>query len=177
MEYSTAQSSPARGCWGAATLPLINNGWSLERFPSRAAVTISQPQQRRDILRIKTLIVAAAALAAPAYAAAQAPAQDHSQHQPAAGTAAATTATVADASATVGPVQLAAKEDIKTGATVIDQQGGSVGTIETVNAEGAVIATGKARVQLPLGSFGKSPSGLVIGMTKAELEAAAVKGG
>jgi hypothetical protein len=148
-------------------------------------------------LRIHTLCVAAAALLAPAYAGAQSPAVDHSQHQAAgqaSGDAAATTAptgTTAGANATaaadsaaganaaspIGPVQLAAKEDITAGATVIDQQGGSVGTIESVSAEGAVIATGKARVQIPLGSFGKSASGLVIGMTKIELEAAAAKGG
>jgi hypothetical protein len=120
-------------------------------------------------LRIKTLMIAAAALAAPVVANAQTPAEDHSQHQ-AGATAAAT------AEANLGPVTLATKEEIKTGATVIDQKGGSVGTIESVTADGAVISTGAARVQIPLGSFGKSAKGLVIGMTKAELEAAG-KGG
>jgi hypothetical protein len=153
--------------------------------------TRRKPQTGEIALRINTLCFAAATLLIPAHAGAQAPAADHSQHHAAAQAGSETTAAAnagtttgasaatagADSAASIGPVQVAAKEDIKAGATVIDQKGGSVGTIESVSAEGAVIATGKARVQIPLGSFGKSASGLVIGMTKTELEAAAAKGG
>jgi hypothetical protein len=185
------------------SLSFATNGPSLARFkPGTSKATSASPHQGESILRIKTLFMAAAAMTVPAVVGAQTPAQDHSQHQtpaastpattapatstpatstpaattPAAGATATNTAS-ADAAATVGPVQAATKEDIKTGANVIDQKGGSVGTIESVTADGAVIATGKARVQIPLGSFGKSASGLVIGMTKTELEAAAAKGG
>jgi hypothetical protein len=132
---------------------------------------------RREILRIRTLFIAAAAMTMPAAAGAQAPAADHTQHQaPAAGASATDAGASTAATASVGPVEAATAADIKTGAAVMDQKGGSVGTIESVTAEGAVIATGKAKVQIPLGSFGKSSSGLVIGMTKTELEAAAAKG-
>lgn len=63
--------------------------------------------------------------------------------------------------------------DVQAGAEVRDTDGNVVGTIESVDANGAVIATGEARVQIPVSSFAKSDKGLVIAMTKAELEAAA----
>ena len=63
--------------------------------------------------------------------------------------------------------------DIRAGLAVFDQQGGEVGTVETVDADGAVVATGKVRAKLPLTSFGKNNRGLVISLSKAQLEAAA----
>ena len=48
-----------------------------------------------------------------------------------------------------------------------------VGTIESVDATGAVVATGTARAKLPLTSFGRNNQGLVISLTRAQLEAAA----
>ena len=67
----------------------------------------------------------------------------------------------------------AAKEDLKADAAVVDPKGAAVGKIEKVTANGAVVSTGEARVELALDSFGVGDKGLVIGMTKAELEAAA----
>jgi hypothetical protein len=55
---------------------------------------------------------------------------------------------------------------------VFDQKGGVVGKIESVSAKGAVVSTGKARAEIPVASFGKNDKGLVISMTKAEIEAA-----
>lgn len=69
--------------------------------------------------------------------------------------------------------EVAAAADVKAGAEVRDTDGNVVGTIETVDANGAVIATGEARVQIPVTSFAKNDTGLVIAMSKAELEAAA----
>ena len=43
----------------------------------------------------------------------------------------------------------------------------------TVSAEGAVVATGESRVVIPAASFAKNDRGLVIAMSKAELDAAA----
>lgn len=63
--------------------------------------------------------------------------------------------------------------DLRSGATVRDTQGGTVGTIESADASGAVVNTGAARARLPLTSFARNDSGLVISMTKAQLEAAA----
>ena len=54
-----------------------------------------------------------------------------------------------------------------------DQQGGLVGTIESADASGGVVSTGAVRAKLPLASFGRNNQGLVISMTKAQLEAAA----
>jgi hypothetical protein len=69
------------------------------------------------------------------------------------------------------------KADVKTGATVYDSAGGTVGKIESVTSKGAVLNTGKVSVTVPLSSIAKSDKGLVIGMTKAEIEAAAKKAG
>ena len=65
--------------------------------------------------------------------------------------------------------------DVKAGVAVFDQKGGEVGKIESFSAKGAVVSTGKARAEIPLASLGKNDKGLVISMTKAELEAASAK--
>ena len=41
-----------------------------------------------------------------------------------------------------------------------------VGTIESADAAGAVVATGTVRAKLPLASFGRNGQGLVIAMTR-----------
>ncbi len=70
-----------------------------------------------------------------------------------------------------GAVQRATPDDLTTGATVLDPSGQTVGTIESVSAQGAVVSTGTARVTIPLSGFGKSDRGLVIGATRAQVEA------
>lgn len=79
----------------------------------------------------------------------------------------------AQAPADAGPTVLATAADIRTGIQVVDQTGGAVGTIESVDATGAVVATGTVRAKLPLTSFGRNNQGLVISLTRAQLEAAA----
>jgi hypothetical protein len=69
------------------------------------------------------------------------------------------------------------KADVKAGATVSDASGNSVGKIESVTAKGAVLNTGKVKVTVPLSSLAMSGKGLVIGMTKTQIEAAAKKAG
>lgn len=93
---------------------------------------------------------------------------------PAAGSATATagpaaTATTANPAA---PTALATAQDIKAGATVFDSAGATLGTIEKVTDTGAVIAAGELRAEVPTASFAKNDRGLVIGLTKAEFEAA-----
>jgi hypothetical protein len=63
--------------------------------------------------------------------------------------------------------------DVKAGLNVYDQQGQLVGTISSVSGKNAVVNTGKTRAQIPISSFAKGDKGLTIGMTKAQLEAAA----
>jgi preprotein translocase subunit YajC len=62
---------------------------------------------------------------------------------------------------------------ITPGAAVADTSGGAVGKIDSVDGGFAVVATPNAKVRLPKAAFAKGPNGLVIGMTLAQLEAAA----
>jgi hypothetical protein len=61
--------------------------------------------------------------------------------------------------------------DVREGSAVHDMQGGVVGTVESVDARGAVVSTGQARARLPFSSFGRNGRGLVIAMTRAQFEA------
>lgn len=61
------------------------------------------------------------------------------------------------------------------GAKVLDTAGGTVGTIESVTGDMAVVATTKSKVQLPKSSFALGPNGPVIAMTAAQLDDAAAK--
>lgn len=69
----------------------------------------------------------------------------------------------------------ASAADVKTGASVYDSKGNLVGKIASVSSKGAVIDTGSIKATIPMSSFAKGDKGLVFGMTKAELEAAAKK--
>ncbi|MFS0737003.1 hypothetical protein ABC347_08130 [Sphingomonas sp. 1P06PA] len=62
---------------------------------------------------------------------------------------------------------------VTAGASVSDAQGGAVGTVESIDGEFAVLSTGTNKVRLPVTSFAQGTTGLVIGMTKAEVDAAA----
>ncbi|WBH15913.1 hypothetical protein [Sphingomonas radiodurans] len=62
------------------------------------------------------------------------------------------------------------------GATIFDAQGGTVGTIASSDGTNAVVDTGTAKAAVPLTSFGTGPKGPTLGMTKAELDAAASQG-
>jgi hypothetical protein len=72
-----------------------------------------------------------------------------------------------------GAVTLATPADIKAGALVLDQTGAEVGKVDSVDADGAIVNTGKARAEIPLTSFGKSDKGLVVSVTKADLDSKA----
>lgn len=61
------------------------------------------------------------------------------------------------------------------GATVYDAQGAEVGKIESVANGNAVVFTGTSRATIPLASFGSSPKGPTLGMTRAQLDEAASK--
>lgn len=78
----------------------------------------------------------------------------------------------ASASADTTATAAATRADLKTGTAVYDSAGATVGTIQSVTATGAVVASGKLRAEIPAASFAKNSRGLVIGITKAEFEAA-----
>ena len=79
----------------------------------------------------------------------------------------------ADDSSSLKP---ATKADLKAGATVSDSKGGTVGKIESVEADGVLVDTGRVKAKIGLKSFMHGGKGLVIGMSRSELEAAAKKG-
>lgn len=66
-----------------------------------------------------------------------------------------------------------ATANVTAGAAVNDTKGGTVGTIASVSGDLAVIDTGSVKASVPVASFAKGDNGLLLGMTKAELEAAA----
>lgn len=72
-----------------------------------------------------------------------------------------------------GAVETATAADVKSGVSVYDQHGGLVGKVESVSGANAVVNAGGTRAAIPVASFAKSSKGLVISMTKAELEASA----
>ena len=72
-----------------------------------------------------------------------------------------------------GQVAPATEADFKKGATVYDSTGAVVGTVDSATSSAATISTGKVRAAIPLSSFGKGDKGLVLGMSKADFEAAA----
>ena len=72
-------------------------------------------------------------------------------------------------------VTAATAADVKAGTAVFDQKGGSVGKIVSATAKEAVIDTGTVKASIPLSSFGKNDKGLVISMSKEDIDAAAKK--
>ena len=66
----------------------------------------------------------------------------------------------------------AAPSDLVVGAQISDSRGKPVGTVQTVEIYGAVVATGAGQVKVPLEAFGKNRKGLVLSITKAEFDAA-----
>ena len=81
--------------------------------------------------------------------------------------------TTGTADTTTGPTAAATAADVKSGVTVYDQSGGMVGKIDSVSGGNAVVKAGDVRAAIPITSFAKNDKGLVISMTKAELEAKA----
>ena len=86
---------------------------------------------------------------------------------PAAGVTTTTTAAATPA-ATAAPA---------VGDTVNDPQGAKVGTVTATNGDLVTVSTPNAKAQLPKKAFARADSGLVIGMTAAQLEAAAKAAG
>lgn len=86
-----------------------------------------------------------------------------------------TTTTQPATDQTGATVTAATAADVKAGVPVFDAKGGVVGKVESVTSKGAIVTTGKARAEVPIASFGKNDKGLVISMTKIEIESAAAK--
>ena len=121
------------------------------------------------MLTARHLAIAAAALTLSTSLAAQ----TEEAAKPEAEATAEAASTETSATAEAGPVTAAAPSDFRTGMEVRDARGGMVGTVESVDGQGAIVFTGNLRAKLPFQSVGKNNLGLVISLSRAELEAAA----
>ena len=77
------------------------------------------------------------------------------------------TAKTDDAPVRKGKARAAAAGEVVAGSMVRDRDGKMVGTVEAVDADGAVVATGQAKVEVPLIAFGKDDVGLLLAITAA----------
>ena len=68
-------------------------------------------------------------------------------------------------------LRAATTAEVIAGSRVSDSKGEPVGTIESVEADGAIVATGAGRVKVPVEAFGTNGSGLLLSVTKAEFDA------
>jgi len=57
--------------------------------------------------------------------------------------------------------------DIIAGAALRDSRGAKLGTVDSVDADGAVVNTGQTKIKVPLTAFGKDNQGLLLGITAA----------
>jgi hypothetical protein len=119
-----------------------------------------------------TAVMAVPALAAPAPADTSATTATTPANSPTTSTANAPASTTAAAPASTSQTA-AASGSVAVGATVKDTSGGTVGTIESVDGQYAVLATTKNKVRLPVSSFGKGADGPILAMTQAQVDAAA----
>jgi len=85
------------------------------------------------------------------------------------------TTTTATTTTNAAALKAATAADVKAGASVYDQNGGLVGKVESTSSKGAVVNTGKVKASVPVSSFAKNDKGLVIAMSKADIDAAAEK--
>ena len=76
----------------------------------------------------------------------------------------------AGSSARADRARAATPAEVIAGAAVSDRAGVQLGTIESVDASGAVILTAVGRARIPLNAFGKNSHGLLLQTTKAQFE-------
>ena len=74
-----------------------------------------------------------------------------------------------------GQAVAAKPSEVVARAAVYDLAGETVGTIESVDPDGAVVSTAVGKVKVPLAAFGKNKQGLLVGVSKKEFEAQVTK--
>jgi len=70
------------------------------------------------------------------------------------------------------PAAAAAQVQVTAGAAVYGPQGNPVGTVEKVDGGNAVINTGKHSAAVPVSALGQNEKGLLVSMTREQLDAA-----
>ena len=78
--------------------------------------------------------------------------------------------TAAPAPARKGDARPATAAEIAPGSTLRDSEGVTIGTVDSVDAEGAVVVSGESRVKVPLIAFGKDDAGLLLAITAARFK-------
>jgi hypothetical protein len=79
------------------------------------------------------------------------------------------------AEAGAGRARPAKAGEVKAGLAVADKSGAALGTIESVGADGAVVAGAAGKVKVPLEAFGMGRNGLLLGVTKREFDSLVAK--
>jgi hypothetical protein len=74
---------------------------------------------------------------------------------------------------TQSPATAGATATVKASDTIYGPDGNPVGTIQSVQGDSAVLATGTATVRIPVSVISQGPKGATIALTKAEVEAKA----
>jgi len=69
-----------------------------------------------------------------------------------------------------GRARPAKAEDVKVGTPLLDKTGAAIGSIESVEADGAVVATVAGKVKVPLEAFGLNKRGLLVDLSKSEFD-------
>lgn len=71
---------------------------------------------------------------------------------------------------------LATSADLRTGATVRDNRGRRIGTVQSVEADSALVVQGNRQLRVPLSALYRTGSGLVTSLSRAEVRASANAG-
>ena len=69
-----------------------------------------------------------------------------------------------------GRTRPAKADEVVAGAQLLDKAGVAIGTIESVAADGAVVATLTGKVKVPLEAFGINKKGLLVDLSKKEFD-------
>lgn len=70
----------------------------------------------------------------------------------------------------LGPARPAKVAELAAGATVNDNTGTAIATIDKVDPDGVVVSMGAAKVKIPTDAFGHNKAGLLLDVTKAQFE-------
>ena len=71
----------------------------------------------------------------------------------------------------MGRARPAKAAEVAAGTALHDKTGASIGTVDKVEPDGAVIATAAGKVKVPLEAFGVNKKGLLVDLTKTEFDA------
>jgi hypothetical protein len=71
---------------------------------------------------------------------------------------------------TLGPARPAASGELTAGATVNDNSGVAIATVDEVDPDGVVVSTAAGKVKIPADAFGHNKAGLLLDMTKRDFD-------